>query len=450
MNRKTLFLITIALLTLSTAFTGCLDGGSDNKGKETPSPPPANWPYEDVRNFTTINLATNETYNTSWAVFNRSKGGNCCEHYLATTHSGWIMNLGGEYPTWSEDRGKNWSQYAPITRPVDGLGEGAIIEAPNGDILANSWYPYTGDKLYSYFYDASTGQWSWQDNQIHAPFYDRSWQCVVPGPIHYMGQTYPYASLIVSNYWRNSGIGYLLSVDGLTYFPFPDPDTADYMGADLTFSLEGNNGTMMDYMIPHREMYAVSLLNKGGLLLPHYFSNGDNAYLDTDLVWHRHKLPEGYSIPSNHLVIDSTGAMHSVEKQGTTLIYHLSLDAGKTWTSRNFTWPTASRIEEWEFKANGALGLAVINMRVQDGDTDKDIVYHIRDYRESLEPDTITLLGLGDIDATSGAGNDVRFDFASLAILPDGGVVCAFEDSTDADPLFALELEVPYTAEQGE
>jgi hypothetical protein len=27
---------------------------------------------------------------------------------------------------------------------------------PNGDILANSWFPYTGDKLYSFFYDSST------------------------------------------------------------------------------------------------------------------------------------------------------------------------------------------------------------------------------------------------------------------------------------------------------
>lgn len=444
MKKRTFFSMIIAVVTLSTSYMGCLESGSEGKNEMTPTPS-VNWPYEDVRNFTTIEPATNRTYNTYWAVFNRSRGGNCCEHYLATTHNGWITNLGGEYPTWSDDRGKNWSQYTPITRPVDGLGEGAIIEAPNGDILANSWYPYTGDKLYSYFYDASTGTWSWRDNQLHAPFYDRSWQCVIPGPIHYMGQTYPYASLIVSNYWRNSGIGYLLSVDGLTYFPFPDPASADYMGEDLSFTLEGNNGSMMDFMIPHREMYAVSLLNKGGLFFPHYFSNGDNAYLDTELVWHRHTLPSGYSIPARrHLVIDSSGAMHSVEKQDTTLIYYLSLDGGRSWKSQNFTWLNASHIEEWEFKANGALGLSVINMRVQDGDSDKDILYHIRDYRESIEPDTITLLGLGDVDATSGAGNDVRFDFASLAILPDGGVVCAFEDSTDVDPLFALELEPPY------
>ena len=46
-------------------------------------------------------------------------------------------------------------------------------------------------------------------------------------------------------------------------------------------------------------------------------------------------------------------------------------------------------------------------------------------------------------DSTSGAGNDIRFDFASLALLNDGGVVVAYHDSTDPDPLFAVELEMP-------
>ncbi|MBT6528337.1 MAG: hypothetical protein HOM04_07485, partial [Euryarchaeota archaeon] len=49
-------------------------------------------------------------------------------------------------------------------------------------------------------------------------------------------------------------------------------------------------------------------------------------------------------------------------------------------------------------------------------------------------------------DSTSGAGNDIRFDFASLGILNDGGVVVAYHDSTDPDPLFAVELELPYTS----
>ena len=51
--------------------------------------------------------------------------------------------------------------------------------------------------------------------------------------------------------------------------------------------------------------------------------------------------------------------------------------------------------------------------------------------------------GLGDLDSTSGAGNDIRFDFASMGILPDGGSVIAYHDSSDPDPLFAVETLLP-------
>ncbi len=450
MKKKVLSLLVLFLVLLP-AFSGCLGDNDDNK--EEPQEEEKDRSYldyyadYDVREFTTIDVATNETTTTDWAIFLRAQGGNGAEHYLATTSKGWIMNLGGEYPTWSEDRGRTWTKYIPPTQPIDFLGEGAIIEAPNGDILANSWYPYTGDKLYSYFYDASEEQWSWFDNQLHAPFYDRAWQCVVPGPINFGGQSYPWASLIVSNYWRNSGMGYVISLDGLTYFPFPDPTSTDYQPMSISFSLENAPDLMWDFVIPHREMNAVPLPGQGGLLLPKYFDNGDNAYLDKNLVWFRHSMPSGYSIPAPHLVIDSTGALHSVGRSGNILTYHMSVDGGRNWDSQEFTWDE-KQIDEWEFQADGAHGLAMINMRVEveeDGESvDKDIIFHIRDYKESLEPDTITLIGQGDADATSGLGNDFRFDFASLAILPDGGVVVAYQDSTDVDPLFAVELEVPY------
>ena len=55
----------------------------------------------------------------------------------------------------------------------------------------------------------------------------------------------------------------------------------------------------------------------------------------------------------------------------------------------------------------------------------------------------MTWIGLGDIDSTSGAGQDIRFDFASMGILPDGGAFIAYHDSTDPDPLFGVELLIP-------
>ena len=60
--------------------------------------------HEMPREFMTVDLRSNETTNMTWAVFDESKGGNCCEHYIATTIQGSILNIGGEYPVWSVDQ----------------------------------------------------------------------------------------------------------------------------------------------------------------------------------------------------------------------------------------------------------------------------------------------------------------------------------------------------------
>ncbi|HID74308.1 MAG TPA: hypothetical protein EYP43_04575 [Thermoplasmata archaeon] len=408
-------------------------GGGDGEGPSIVTPPSTG--YDDIRNFTVLDPDTLEVVGTTrWAVFNRSEGGNCCEHYLATTEDGWITNLGGEYPHWSEDRGLTWNEYRPPTQYFDGLGEGAIIMAPDGDILSMSWFPYSGDRFIAFLYDASSGHWDWRENHwVYAPFYDRPWIVAVPGPINVGPATYPWASIVMSNFWQDM----VVSVDGLNYVQLDEPDTAQ--GLEV-FDLDYEPGPTWDFLTPHRGMHATPLPD-GGILIPRYFGD-DNALLRTDLTWTRHRMESGIPIPADHLVLDSSGTLHSVGVSGTTLRYHLSLDGGRSWTYRDFSWPNASDIEEWEFQADGVHGLAVIYMRVQDGDVDKDLLWHIRDYRSGLEPVSLTLLGRGDLDATSGAGNDVRFDFASLAILPDGGIVVAFADSTDPDPLFALELEV--------
>ena len=71
------------------------------------------------------------------------------------------------------------------------------------------------------------------------------------------------------------------------------------------------------------------------------------------------------------------------------------------------------------------------------------IAWHVREFSESLIPDSQTYIGQGDLDSTSGAGADIRFDFASMGILPDGGSFIAYHDSSDPDPLFAVEMLLP-------
>ena len=109
-------LLSLALV-VSMLLAGCFGDGS-SMAKETDSGPiwenyerVDNEAHEVERMFTTVDLRTNTSTSTTWAVFDATYGGNCCEHYLATDIDGQILNIGGEYPVFSEDRGHLWDTY---------------------------------------------------------------------------------------------------------------------------------------------------------------------------------------------------------------------------------------------------------------------------------------------------------------------------------------------------
>ena len=76
----------------------------------------------------------------------------------------------------------------PTVPGQEGLGEGSIVQATNGDIISMGWFPYPSasgaDQFYAFFYDAEDEEWSWCFNRTPEPFYDRSWQVEVIGPIN--------------------------------------------------------------------------------------------------------------------------------------------------------------------------------------------------------------------------------------------------------------------------
>ena len=451
----------------STLMAGCLGAGEGIVSEDKMAPIFDDYimideaPHGDVREFLTIDLRTNETTNTTWAVFNKDYGGNCCEHYIATTIEGDIMNIGGEYPVYTEDRGHAWDTYIPGVLPdtqcrtfvptnpgQEGLGEGSIVQATNGDIISMTWFPYIGadgkiDKFYALLYDDSEEEWKWCYNRITEPFYDRSWQVEVVGPISSSLGSGDWASIIVSNFWHQTqNAGGQISVDGLNYYPFQFPNRGGgepTIELDLNFT-EADLPAYYDVNKPHKEMRSFPFPS-GGLLFPNYYDNGNAAYMDTTLSWNELEV----QFPSEYCQIDSTGLIHCMKNTGTDFTHFISSDGANSW--QNYTYQmgnVSTSIEEWEFQANGELDLFVLNIRYQSSEgPDVDMVYHVRGYSEDMSPDTLTYIGEGDLDSTSGAGNDIRFDFASLAILSDGGVVVAFHDSTDVDPLFAVELELP-------
>ena len=144
----------MALILSGMVLSGCIGQGSDQTEANV------EWGQgmvqipldglDDVRNFSVGIAFENQTVGESnWAVFGNEEGGNCCEHYLAMTKEGWILNFGGEYPTWSDDRGRTWQEYTPSVfsqfgclepKPTipgqEGLGEGSIVQATNGDLIA--------------------------------------------------------------------------------------------------------------------------------------------------------------------------------------------------------------------------------------------------------------------------------------------------------------------------
>ena len=161
----------LVLLLLATSLGGCLgpedfrsqpDDGGFNESVRLVIPEEnfSDFPY-DVRNFSVIDpSAMEEVDERFWSVYGtvnigqsdeHNYGGNCCEHYLTTDQDGIIYNLGGEWPWWSTDRGLTWEEWVPPAVNTDlgceegqldptiepGLGEGSIIQAPNGDILYN-------------------------------------------------------------------------------------------------------------------------------------------------------------------------------------------------------------------------------------------------------------------------------------------------------------------------
>ncbi len=420
--------------------------------------------HEDPRDFVVANPIKNQTWgNATWTVFGNEHGGNCCEHYLAATKEGWILNFGGEYPTWSEDRGITWQEYRPSIfsqigclepKPTvpgqEGLGEGSIVQATNGDLISMGWFPYPStsgaDQFYAFFYDAEEGEWSWCFNRTPEPFYDRSWQVEVVGPIN--GGIYgngPWASLVISNFWHQvQNVGGQISTDGLNYdfFGFPDRDESlDLIEVDLN---PESLGPEWDFTKPHKEMRAFPVPS-GGLYFPNYFLDGSDAYLDTSLNWWTGVTMNGSSLPSQYCSFDSSTALHCVTSGQTSLVHMLSWDGGETWENRTYNLSEkAMDIEEWEFHSSGVHDLFVLNVRFQSSDgPDVDVAYHVRGFSQSLDPDMLTYLGQGDLDSTSGAGNDIRFDFASMGILPDGGSFIAYHDSTDPDPLFGVEMLLP-------
>ena len=403
-------------------------------------------PAQRVLSFPMVDYGTSDgpeddrSGTTSWRLVNRT--GNCCENYLTVTESGRLLDYGGSYINFSDDRGLTWKSVRPVTPLVN--GEGAIVAGPGGDILGVQWDPYSGDRLQAYKYDAAAESWGYLEVPYHEPFYDREWVGVVPGKRTGDGPQ-PYTT-----YFKGGASGKELwyrSDDGITY------TTVSSKAADtkVTDPVQGPLPTApnpeLDWVQSNTRMGMTALGDGRALAAPDLESTW--ALLDPETRrWSAFNFPGG--APSGLYQVDSLGRIHNVDIEGGTVEYSMSGDGGVTWKRETFTLPPSHAAELVDFRANRQAGTAAVAVRAS-AKTDVDIVYTLDITGDAPRLRRRYTIGKGDFNSTAGVLSNNRMDFQTVAIYRDGRVAVSVLDSTTtADSLRQGEIEGPELAIEGD
>ncbi|MGH3441812.1 MAG: hypothetical protein ACRDUY_07170 [Nitriliruptorales bacterium] len=354
--------------------------------------------------------------------------GNCCETYPYAAPDGTLYDFGGTFINFTPDRGRTWFRVTPPTPLVN--GEGTLVYAPNGDILGIGWDPYSGDHLQAYKYDAAADAWFVEESPLHQPFYDREWLAVVPGPFTVDGEEVPYISFVKGG-WPTKEF-WLWSSDGLSYRPVSSKVVDRFLSGEaasepLPIAADANS----DWTQPNTNTGIVPL-GAGRALAAPDAGGGFSIFDPETFSWVGYTFADG-SAPEGLFQVDSRGRLHNVVTSSPPdgFVYRVSSDGGTSWRELTVRTPDGEQIQELDFHANGGLSLAAVAVRAQRQDgTDRDLVFKLDVSKDRPRLTRRYQVGLGDVGAASGVGNDSRFDFESVAILPDGRVAVSFLDST--------------------
>ena len=361
---------------------------------------------------------------TAWRTVGST--GNAAEVWFTIASGGRILDLGGRYVNYSDDQGLTWKSVRPQEELVN--AEGSIVQAPNGDIVAITWDPYSGDRVLTYKYNAAEAAWYYMYQPIHTPFWDRPSIEVVPGDFtDRLGNEVPYITFtngFPHDPWQ-------FSYDGLNYTEVSSPSRD--RGPAISSWLDVEPHPMFDYTQPN------NALDQG--LIPKFTPLGDGKawyqnlmFTADDMRWHPWTTPNGDSI-SGALQVDSRGWLHNVIRSGSNRFqYRISPDGGRTWNSIEVQGGNAG-----DFRANGAAGVAAvwaINGR-------QDLAYKID--ISTPQPKLLRryVVGLGDDVRSGGIGfygltGGHRFDFSSIGVFPDGRIAVVFMDSQTKMPFPTL------------
>jgi hypothetical protein len=374
---------------------------------------------------------------TTWRMVHGT--GNCCENYLTVTSAGRLLDFGGTYVNYTDDRGLTWRQVQPLTPLVN--GEGGIVAGINGDVLGVGWDPYSGDHLQAYKLDGATGQWKYTEMPLHQPFYDREWISVVPGPITINGQTYPYVSFIKgATPWKEL---WFYSTDGLTYTDITSKAVDEMLSGAATQGALPTAARASSDWTQANTNGGMTNLGGGRLLADGDLQTTWSLFDGSAFAWSAYTEPDGTD-PEGRFQVDSAGRIHNVvpSADGSAFDYRISADGGVTWQSVTVPLPRSHTIEEWDFRANKAAGVAAVAIHAQNltRGTDQDLAYKLSIATGTPVLKQAYVVGLGDQNSTAGVTNDVRMDFQTLAIFPDGRIAMSVLDSTtNEEPALVIE-----------
>ena len=367
---------------------------------------------------------------TDWRIV--SETGNAAELWFTITNTGRILDLGGRYVNFSDDQGQTWKSVRPQDELVN--GEGSILQAPNGDVVALTWDPYSGDRVVTYKYTKATGAWTYMYMPNHTPFWDRPSIEVVPGDFtDEFGDKVPY--LTFTNGFPHDPWQY--SYDGLNYTGVSSRSRDASSSTPISSWLDVKPDPMFDYIQPNED------LQQG--LVPKFAPLGEGRawsenYMFTaqDMKWHRWTTPDGDTI-SGSLQVDSRGWLHNVQSSTGGFLYRTSTDGGRSWNELEVSGASPA-----DFRAHGAAGVAAVSgSRNVAGKGVQDYVYKLD--ISTPQPKLLReyLVGEGTDSRSGGVGfyggtGGHRFDFSSVGIFPDGRLAVTFMDAKTKVPFPSL------------
>ena len=98
--------------------------------------------------------------------------------------------------------------------------------------------------------------------------------------------------------------------------------------------------------------------------------------------------------------------------------------------------PQGFSIDQIDFRANRAAGVAAVVVHALNGSTgnDRDFAWKLDISKDQPVLKRRYTIGLGDVGSAAGVGNSVRMDFETLTIFSDGRLALSFLDSTTKYP----------------